>query len=507
MTIKYDLLTDSVVSWRGRNRLTQRGTLPALLAALAGDEVMDFPLARAHQQQPWSMFLTQLAAIALHRAGSETPSREECDWTEKLLRLTNGAHEPWCLLVEDLSKPAFFQPPIPEKVMESWKVVETPDDLDLLVTAKCHDIKKGLISADTIEAWVYALCTVQTTQGFPGRGYNGIARMNGGYGNRPRVGLSPGPTHGERFSRDVHVLLAEWPELLARGFANEGVALVWCQPWDGKTSIPLASLAPHFIEACQRVRFAGSVDGLIARRTTTSARFCASDVDGGDVGDCWCPVDREKGSILTPGSRGFDYKLMAEMLFGGQYAPAPAQRQREFDSNEMLFCASALVRGQGKTEGLHERLLPIPGKVRNVLLRPKERESLGRRALDRVKDAARMRSKVLYPALKLLALGEMTPADALDTRVDERFFDALFSSVGETDDTARTAWEDELARFAMEELALAIERTPLPESRYWRVTSAARSMFFGCLMKQFPDVSERRDQRTHAQTLEPQASD
>ena len=37
---------------------------------------------------------------------------------------------------------------------------------------------------------MYALVTLQTTQGYPGRGYTRVARMKGGYGNRPRVGLA-----------------------------------------------------------------------------------------------------------------------------------------------------------------------------------------------------------------------------------------------------------------------------------------------------------------------------
>ena len=78
--------------------------------------------------------------------------------------------------------------------------------------------------------------------------------MNGGYGNRPRVGLSPGVTFGERFRRDVGVLLQTWPTVVARGFNDDGVGLVWLEPWDGAGSLTVAELAPHFIEVCWRVR-------------------------------------------------------------------------------------------------------------------------------------------------------------------------------------------------------------------------------------------------------------
>ena len=136
------------------------------------------------------MFLTQLAAIALHRAGQSDPGISEDKWRNLLLGLTKGAHEPWSLVVVDLSKPAFFQPPVPEGKIGSWNVCDSPDDIDVLATAKSHDVKAGLMQGNEPEAWVYALCTQQTMQGYPGRGYNRIARMNGGYGNRPRVGLA-----------------------------------------------------------------------------------------------------------------------------------------------------------------------------------------------------------------------------------------------------------------------------------------------------------------------------
>jgi CRISPR system Cascade subunit CasA len=490
---------EPILSWRGRDRCVHRTSLPGVLAALSRADLMDFPRARPHQQHPWSMFLTQLAAIALQRGGRDAPPPDAEDWLRLLEALTGAAHEPWCLFVDDLSKPAFFQPPVPEGTLSEWgKELETPDDLDVLVTAKCHDVKASTISPEDLEAWAYALCSLQTTQGYPGRGYNGIARMNGGYGNRPRVGITPSIHSGHRFLRDTRVLRALGPRLIDRDMASDGIALVWCEPWNGHDSLPMTSLAPHFIEICQRIRLVGLQEHLVARRTTSSSRRCAPEIEGGDVGDAWCPVLRETRSAMTPGSRGYDYRILVEILFGGEYEPAPAQAIHEGDGDGTLLWASALARGQGRTEGLHERLLPLPSRVRSLFRNPTECDVLGRRASQRIERTATMRSKVLFPALKELAFGNEVLSDDFDARVDERFFDSLFGSVDQPDEAAMLCWEEEITRLAERELELCLERAALPDVTYWRRTTAARRMFFGSMKRHFPDVLQRRKARNEA---------
>jgi CRISPR system Cascade subunit CasA len=504
-----DLLTQPMLHGRGRDRVPRALTLPGLLAALARDEVVDFSRARAHQQHPWSMFLTQLAAIAMRRAKVDTLPTEEGSWRSMLLDLTSGEPEPWCLIVEDLAKPAFFQPPVPEgelrkpskkgKPGEQWDTLETPDDLDVLVTSKRHDVKSGLVAPDDIEAWIYALCCLQTTQGFPGRGYTRVARMKGGFGNRPRVGVSPGLGFGQRFRRDVPILLQTWPDLVTRGFRDAGIGLAWLPPWDGASSLDISSLTPHFVEVCWRVRLERAERGICARSTTTSKRRCAPEVDTGDVGDPWIPTSRVDGSILTPGSAGYHYKLLVELLFEQGYEAAATQVLRGNDPDPVFFWASALVRGKGKTEGLHEMILPLSGPARLSFLTKSTRDAVGRRAEERVKQAESMRSQVLYPAWRLL---DPAPPDALNSRIDERFFASLFATLKLSDEQARAVWEDELLTLAEAELEAAIERAPLPDARFYRATVAARRMFYGCLKKRFPDAFERRLARDESPTEE-----
>ena len=96
----------------------------------------------------------------------------------------------------------------------------------------------------------------------------------------------------------------------------------------------------------------------------------------------------------------------------------------------------------------------------------------------------------MFPALK--ALADETPADSFDSRVDERFFDALFASLDVEPDQAQAIWQEELAQIARSELDRMLELASLPDARRYRLASEAESMFLGCLKKQFPDVVARR---------------
>ena len=74
----HDLLIEPVISWRDTRRQRGSATLPGVLAKLGTGELSDFPVARAHQLEPWCMFLTQLAAIALRRfSASLSPIRSK----------------------------------------------------------------------------------------------------------------------------------------------------------------------------------------------------------------------------------------------------------------------------------------------------------------------------------------------------------------------------------------------------------------------------------------------
>ena len=169
--------------------------------------------------------------LALHADGEAEPVGDEADWRRRLLQLSGGVEEAWCLIVEDLSLPAFFQSPVPEGRLEKVykKHFNRPDEIDVLITAKNHDVKQATIASDAVEQWIYALVTLQTMEGFSGRGNYGIARMNGGFGSRPAICVAPPGGWSARWQRDVPLLCAAREELVGDyGFADEGgAALVW----------------------------------------------------------------------------------------------------------------------------------------------------------------------------------------------------------------------------------------------------------------------------------------
>lgn len=70
----HSLLDDALIRYRTvRDGTLVQASLPALFAAMVADEVRDFPALRPHQRHPWHAFLTQLAALALHKAGDTDP--------------------------------------------------------------------------------------------------------------------------------------------------------------------------------------------------------------------------------------------------------------------------------------------------------------------------------------------------------------------------------------------------------------------------------------------------
>ena len=165
-----NLLTDSLIHAAPRGMLT----LPGVLSALSCDEVDTFPALRPHQAPTWHMFLVQLAGLALHRSKIDRIPQDEADWIKLLRDLTAefDADEPWCLVVSDSSMPAFLQPPVPENV--SWKsTLASADALDLLVTAKNHDLKRAVAWNSRPEDWIFALVSLQTGAGYGGRGHHG----------------------------------------------------------------------------------------------------------------------------------------------------------------------------------------------------------------------------------------------------------------------------------------------------------------------------------------------
>src|SRR5690625_6895661 len=152
-------------------------------------------------------------------------------WRKNLIDLTGSSEADWHLVDEDESETAFMQSPVPEGTLEDAKYISdlhTPDNLDMLVTSKNHDVQGSRIVRPEPEHWLFALLNLQPIKGFLGRGNHVIARMNGGFGNRPMLGISTGKSWGVRFERDMKVLLANRSSLFEM-YSTQGFTLILLQ--------------------------------------------------------------------------------------------------------------------------------------------------------------------------------------------------------------------------------------------------------------------------------------
>ena len=129
-----------------------------------------------------------------------------------------------------------------KKAVRPSAEILTPDKLDLLQTAKNHDIKQNRAQRPFVDEWIYALISLQTMSGFMGQGNQGISRMNSGFGNRPIVELVRDRSLGGRWRDAVRRLLLHRQDVLEQpfGFDPNGLVLIWTEPWDGEEQFTLA---------------------------------------------------------------------------------------------------------------------------------------------------------------------------------------------------------------------------------------------------------------------------
>jgi CRISPR system Cascade subunit CasA len=502
-----NLLSDQLLHYRqagtGKRVAT---TLPELFVAMAQDNVRDFPALRSHQRHPWYAFLVQLAAIVLNRFGRSEPFQTAVEWRDALLAITPNDRDcaAWCL-VSPVNRPAFMQAPEPSGSISSWKkCLVAADELDMLVTSKNHDLKSARMSRSTLEDWVYALISLQTQEGVLGKGNYGISRMNRGYGSRCGVGVHPNAGWGGRWQRDVVAVSKARDELIDHfGFsAVNGNALLWTIPWDGDGSLSFTSLDPWYIEVCRRCRLVKASNTLNAFADVSRVPRIAAKERSGITGDPWMPVDGAEAKALTIGVRGFDYRLAAELLLGSKYTKPTAQMWLPTDDFEGVYLlARGVARGQGKTEGYHERRIPISKTIRQAFV-TKSTDELARLANDRIDAIAEVR-RMLWAALTVLfgngAKDESGRdkdssdsekdraglfAERFEMLCDSVFFSELIEEIEASHrEAVRAQWLRELAQRAESALRFAFDSGPRSGQLRYRARSAAilrlRSMMHG----------------------------
>jgi len=303
--MKINLLTDETITL-ATERGSRRTDLPGLLQTLGEDAVTALPRVLRHQEDALHVFLCYLAGAVLARTAHSDPTAGEAFWREGIRRLTEeggwGDDSAWCLLVDDPSKPAFMQPPLSAAAAARLKPkAGTPDELDLLPTAKNHDVKSSRAAKAQAEDWIYALVSLQTMSGFFGQGNYGIARMNGGFASRPIVGLEYGLGIGRRWLRDTRRLLEVRQDLLRGlwGYRPDGVVMTWLREWNLEDGLSLSELDPFFIEICRAVRLTGEAKTITAQGAPSKAPRIAAKELKGRIGDPWVPINQEKEAAAS----------------------------------------------------------------------------------------------------------------------------------------------------------------------------------------------------------------
>ncbi len=457
---------------------TDRGplTLPGLFAAMARGEVATFLALRPHQRPAWHMFLVQLAVLALDGVGWRDVPEDEDRWREALRSLTAAFSddEPWHLIVQDRTRPAFLQPPDPGGL--KWTDVATPDALDMLITSRNHDTKREIARDAAPQDWIFSLVSLQTMEGFGGAGNYGIARMNGGSSSRVLLGLAPARPGSSDvdpsawWRRDVRRLLEGRSGL-------KGKALLWLVPWPDGSSLDLEALDPQSIEVCRRIRLVERNGRTTAERSTSKAARVSAKEAKGNTGDPWAPIHIAEGKALTLGERDWTYELLVKLLFksGGHewHVPRLARPSPDEAAAPMLLIAEAFARGNSKTDGFRSRVVPIPKAM--------VAETFGERAVavadDLLKDIAAV-ELALSSALTLVAVGgdggakpqsqhraRSRPAcEALRREADRLFFAELWNRVEAREEGdfrhLRLAFLERLAELARREFRDALPSIP-----------------------------------------------
>ena len=503
-----NLLTDPLLTLAGGGKVS----LPALFAAMARGEARGFPALRPHQRPAWHMFLVQLGALAIRRAKHTEPPVEAAEWAAMLRGLTREHDDdaPWRLAVEDCSKPAFLQPPAPEQL--TWRAVTTPDALDMLITARNHDLKQTVANRAAPEDWAFALVSLQTCEGYCGAGNYGIARMNGGSSSRPMLGLAPardGNTAVDPsawWARDVRRLIANPAERVGKA---GGPALLWLLDWPEGERLNLCALDPWFIEVCRRVRLTETRGALSARRAASKAARIDAKSFKGDVGDPWAPVHKTEGKSFTLGSGDFDYRQLVKLMFSGDWRKPLLAQPGRGETGAMLLIAEAFARGNSKTEGFKSRIVPVPGKVVPIFSSETAAmlSRLSRAQIDEIKkfDQALRRALALVAArgersgMQKTHYAFADPASKQFNRAADRlFFPHLWQRAeADSDDrekfNAKIRFLAELREAAEDALESALPAVPCPALLRPRAEARARRAFHGMVRKNHPELYRKEN--------------
>lgn len=505
-----NLLTDSAFRVEGPPPDgVSRVSLPGLLAALGQSRVQSYPGLMRHQEDGLHVFLAYLATAVLARDDMDDPVQSAEYWTEGIRRLGGADDGPWTLVVDDLSQPAFLQPPLPAGDQDKLKVkAEMPDTLDVLVTSKNHDLKRQRASQPDVDEWVFALISSQTASGYSGSGNFGISRMNSGYGSRIIMEVHRTLDPGGRWRDAVTRLLVHRRELLSTdyGYDHQGLVLVWTELWDGTESLYLNSLDPCYLEISRRLRLRQDSHGVMRVDAVPSKapRISAKELKGA-VGDAWTPVDLSQtaGGPKALAVPAFTAETMRRLVFGDHLGLSPLHRPASGWSGDLWLSASVLVRSEGLTEGFHEVQLRLPEPVLPRLFGPPADHdpwvALSKQLIEATASMQRALGRAVHTYLEG-GPSRVPSRRGEDPRVkqwNERFkslwateyFPQLWGVPDrfESDDVL-AAWAEVLWAAARQTLDEALAAMPQHSSRRYRARVLARQSLWGNALHSFPSL-------------------
>lgn len=503
-----NLLTDRLIRTRLDDGEVEIQSLPEVYETMALDRVAAFPALRPHQRHAWHAFLAQLATIAMHRSDTSVPPQTSAEWQTLLRNLTPeyADDEPWCLIVEDPTRPAFMQCPAPNGLGDYRGRVTTPDDLDVLVTSKNHDVKRTIAHGGAPEDWIFALIDLQTMAGFLGAGNYGIARMNGGFSARPCLGLVPSKgLVGAHLFHDVQRMIAGRDQLLEE-YSNYyaptgGLALLWIEPWNGTEQADLRTLDPYFIEICRRVRLRSESDQLVAWTASSKRARINAKAAKGNLGDFWTPVENKDSKALSLSSVGFPYKRLVELLFKNEaYKKPPSMQVEGLANDKWQLVARGIAGGQGKTDGYHERTDIAFANKTALVFRTAESNRLAEIAQKQIEEISEVTNALRFGIAVAASGGKessnLTKSDRahatpfvrrLEAVADTHFFAVLEDRFLAEDDTAtarhRAVFAGRLINAGRKLLDEAIDSVPCASIHRHRARARATSAFEGRLRR------------------------
>lgn len=501
VTNPISLMTDRILTTTVDGDLVMM-TLPEVLAALSQKEKeVEFPKLRPHQHGPWQQFLCQLAAMAALDQ-NKWPGYEVQVWKEALLDLSDGNEAAWCLVVDSEDTPAFLQSPSKGKPF-SPEITYTPDDIDVVVTAKCWDVKPSTIVNASPEHWVFALVTLQTTAGYLGARNYGVMRVKSGFAARPRVTLASSLSMNASFSRDAKVLIEE-VETTRKAFQfGDKHKLIWLEPWDGESMLKISDIHPYAIEVCRFVRLQRQGDKIIARTKGSSAPRIDAKTIKGKSGDPWQPMDTNSVKADITGyniGNGISYRTLQQILLSDRFIRTPLQTQRRREAPAQYLIVQGVGRDEtqnGVTTGYHEANIPIPNEISLRFDDQAFRQKLAATSQAQVELAREVSLRGLKPALCSVLQGANESTMSLDLNdvrtqrwlsdfdraIQNIFFGVLWQSASLSDADFRSSWCDQLGSLAMDVLERASKTATFHEVRKIGAESRGIGILTSCLQK------------------------